>query len=218
MCEIKFMNKKGYQQNMAEFCKDCFKQKLNPSARDEDIVVSETPDLCEGCGQTKPIVLYIKEPNNSMTIAECNVETQKHIENVRKYLRIMTDKMTQRGVDHDASKMVSPEVELFAQYTNNLSTMKYDSDEYRQSLEALKPALEHHYATNRHHPEHFNNGIEDMTLVDIMEMFCDWKASTLRMNDGNLLKSIESNAERFNIDGQLKQIFINTARYLDEQQ
>jgi hypothetical protein len=55
-----------------------------------------------------------------------------------------------------------------------------------------------------------------MTLVDLMEMFCDWKASTLRHNDGNLLTSIDINAERFQIDDQLKQILINTARMIDE--
>lgn len=55
-----------------------------------------------------------------------------------------------------------------------------------------------------------------MNLIDIVEMFCDWKAATLRQNNGNLLKSIEINAERFNCDEQLKQIFINTARIFDE--
>ena len=94
--------------------------------------------------------------------------------------------------------------------------LTYGSEEYQASLDALKPALEHHYASNRHHPEHFVNGINDMTLIDVLEMFCDWKASTLRQNDGNLLKSIETNAERFNMDGQLKQILMNTARMLDE--
>ena len=55
-----------------------------------------------------------------------------------------------------------------------------------------------------------------MTLIDLLEMFCDWKASTLRHNDGNLLRSIETNAERFKIDSQLTQILINTARMIDE--
>ena len=55
-----------------------------------------------------------------------------------------------------------------------------------------------------------------MSLWDICEMFCDWKASTLRHNDGNLLRSIETNAERFKIDSQLTQILINTARMIDE--
>lgn len=152
----------------------------------------------------------------TMTVAECQVETQKHIEAVRKYIRFMIDKIDMRGVKHDASKLESPEVELFAELTPQLASMTYGSEEYQASLDALKPALDHHYASNRHHPEHFNNGVSDMTLVDIIEMFCDWKASTLRQNDGNLLKSIETNAERFNMDGQLKQILMNTARMLDE--
>ena len=151
-----------------------------------------------------------------MTVAECQVETQKHIENVRKYIRFVIDKLETRGVKHDASKLESPEVELFAEMTPKLATVTYGSDEYKEALEKLKPALEHHYASNRHHPEHFVNGINDMTLIDVVEMFCDWKASTLRHNDGNLLKSIEINAERFNMDGQLKQILMNTARMLDE--
>ena len=121
-----------------------------------------------------------------------------------------------RGVKHDASKLESPEVEVFAEYTPKLNSTTFGSEEYYTNLEGMKSALDHHYASNRHHPEHFVNGINDMTLVDILEMFCDWKASTLRHNDGNLLKSIETNAERFHMDGQLKQILINTARMLDE--
>lgn len=151
-----------------------------------------------------------------MTVAECQVETQKHIENVRKYIRFVIDKLETRGVKHDASKLEPPEVELFAEMTPKLVAVTYGSEEYKEALEKLKPALEHHYASNRHHPEHFVNGINDMTLIDVVEMFCDWKASTLRHNDGNLLKSIEINAERFNMDGQLKQILMNTARMLDE--
>ena len=151
-----------------------------------------------------------------MTIAECQVETQKHIENVRKYIRFVIDKIDNRGVKHDASKLDSPEVELFAEHTLQLATLGYGTEAYNHALEELKPALDHHYASNRHHPEHFVNGINDMTLIDIIEMFCDWKASTLRHNDGNLLKSIELNAERFNMDGQLKAILMNTARMLDE--
>ena len=156
------------------------------------------------------------EESPKMTIAECQVETQKHIENVRKYIRFMIDKIDMRGVKHDASKLEAPEVDIFAEYTPKLSSVPFGSDEYYHNLEQMKPALDHHYAANRHHPEHFVNGISDMTLVDIIEMFCDWKASTLRHNDGNLLKSIETNAERFNMDGQLKQILINTARMIDE--
>lgn len=152
----------------------------------------------------------------TMSIAECQVETQKHIETVRKYIRFMIDKIDMRGVKHDASKLDTPEVELFAEVTSKLAETTYGSEEYNAFLEKLKPALDHHYASNRHHPQHFVNGVTDMTLIDIIEMFCDWKASSLRQNDGNLLKSIETNAERFNMEGQLKQILMNTARMIDE--
>ena len=151
-----------------------------------------------------------------MTEAECKVETQKHIEVVRKFIRSFVDRLTTRGVEHDKSKLESPEVELFTKYTPKLSTTTYGSDLYNKYLGELRPALEHHYATYRHHPEHFEHGINDMNLLDLVEMFCDWKAATLRQKDGNILKSISINAERFGIDEQLTQILMNTAKTFDE--
>ena len=32
--------------------------------------------------------------------------------------------------------------------------LTYGSDEYKACLTEMKPALDHHYAANRHHPEH----------------------------------------------------------------
>lgn len=151
-----------------------------------------------------------------MTIAECQVETIKHIEKVRKYIRIFTDALTTRAIRHDRTKLESPEVEVFAEFTPKLAGSTYGSEEYNGFLKEMNVALQHHYASNRHHPEHFTKGIDDMTLVDIVEMLCDWKAASLRQNDGNLLKSIEINAARFGYDDQLKKIFINTAKLFDE--
>lgn len=151
-----------------------------------------------------------------MDINTCRVETQKHIDKVRKYLRFFTDKLTNRGEQHDAAKLESPEVELFAEHTENLASLEYGSEEYKQELVALKPALDHHYGIYRHHPEHFPNGINDMNLIDLVEMIADWKASSERHNSGNLLKSIEINAQRFSISEQLTQILINTAKMMDE--
>lgn len=151
-----------------------------------------------------------------MTEAECKVDTIKHIEKVRYYIRMITDRLTTRGVNHDKTKLKSPEVELFTEYTPRLASTQYGSEEYKESLAGLKPALDHHYANSRHHPEHFSKGIADMNLVDIVEMLCDWKAASERQRDGNLLKSIEQNAQRFGYDDQLKQIFLNTAKLFDE--
>ena len=152
-----------------------------------------------------------------MTISECQKKKKKHIELVRKFIRLFTDKLTTRGVDHDRLKLKSPEVEIFTEFTPKLAETTYGSDEYKEFLEQMKPALEHHYANYRHHPEHFVDGVNDMNLIDLVEMICDWKASTLRHNDGNLLKSIEINAQRFGMSEQLTQILVNTAKLFDEQ-
>ena len=165
---------------------------------------------------TTPQMQSDRKQNQPMSIAECKVETIDHIEEVRRYIRWFTDKLTNRGISHDKSKLESPEVEAFAEHTNRLAHLEYGSEAYNRELEELKTTLDHHYAKNRHHPEHFDDGINDMTLIDIIEMFCDWRAATKRNKNGNLLKSIEINAARFRIDRQLEQIFINTAKSIDE--
>lgn len=74
----------------------------------------------------------------------------------------------------------------------------------------MKEAIEHHYAMNSHHPEHYINGIDGMTLIDLIEMFCDWIAATKLHKDGNIKNSLKINKDRFNISDQLYNIFINT--------
>ena len=149
-----------------------------------------------------------------MTKAECQIDTMKHIEMVRMLIWFFCKRLTERGMEHDKLKMLPPELEAFAK-APTLQDLSYDSPEYEESKKKLDAALEHHYAHYRHHPEHFTNGINDMDLIDIVEMLCDWKASSLRQHDGNLLKSIDVNAERFGYDEQVKQIFINTAKLFD---
>ena len=55
-----------------------------------------------------------------------------------------------------------------------------------------------------------------MNLVDLIEMLCDWKAATMRHNDGDIMKSIEINQERFGYGDEIKQIMINTVKYYFE--
>ena len=142
----------------------------------------------------------------------CLYETLKHIRRVQEILSTFATELLVRGNEHDTSKLEEPELSLFSEHTSKLQKLQYGSTEYQESLNALKPALEHHYARNRHHPEHHKNGINDMTLQDLIEMFCDWKAASERQNNGNILKSIETNGERFEMSEQLIRIFENTAR------
>jgi len=148
--------------------------------------------------------------------ATANYETMRHIERVRNLLNCMATELLRRGELHDQSKLATPEVELFAEYTDKLRDVTYGSAQYEEFRQALGPALEHHYANNRHHPEHHKNGIADMNLVDLLEMLCDWKAASERHNDGNIRKSIEHNADRFGMPPILVQIFENSVDLLTE--
>lgn len=147
--------------------------------------------------------------------AATNNETRKHIAIVGAYISFVVGILQQRAANHDKTKLEDPELPLFTEYTEKLAGCTYGSDEYKEFLEGLKPALIHHYSMNRHHPEHFLNGIDDMNLIDVMEMICDWKAATLRHNDGNILKSIDINTKRFNIDPQLAKILKNTVELFE---
>lgn len=158
--------------------------------------------------------------SRSLREAKGSVETYKHILNVQNNIGLFVKELLDRSVNHDQSKLDSPEVEIFGEYTPELAKVSYYkegsteelSDEYKALLEKVKPAIEHHYSKNRHHPEHFPDGVRDMTLIDLVEMLCDWKAAAERNKNGNIRKSIEVNAERYKMTPQLRQIFENTVR------
>ncbi len=138
-------------------------------------------------------------------------DTQDHMEKVARLLGRFLAHIARRGRDHDTSKLESPEKELFDKYTPLLQDTTYGSAEYKQYLDEMGAALRHHYENNRHHPEHYGLGVNQMTLIDIIEMFCDWKAASMRHADGDFAASLEHSRKRFDIEDQLHNIFINTA-------
>ena len=145
--------------------------------------------------------------------------TLEHKQMVVKLMNVLITELLDRAVVHDNAKLESPEVDLFDEYTPKLAGSTYGSDQYKVFLEGLKPALDHHYARYRHHPEHFPQGCRDMNILDVVEMLVDWKAATLRHNNGNLLKSLEHNRTRFNLDKiSLYDILLNSLELLEKKQ
>ena len=82
------------------------------------------------------------------------VKTYEHIKAVARNLNKMSMYLIKRGEVHDDSKLVDPEATAFAN-AGDLSSMEYESEDYKKSLESLGHALDHHYANNNHHPEHW---------------------------------------------------------------
>ncbi len=152
--------------------------------------------------------------NKNIEEKACIGETLVHIHNIQYYLNILVKNILDRSQMHDRSKLDLPELNTFVAYTPKLKNMVYGSEEYKQCLTDMKPALDNHYANNSHHPEHYTNGIADMSLIDLLEMVIDWKASSLRGKDGDINKSLIIQKDRFNIDDQLYNVLLNTIKEL----
>ena len=137
-------------------------------------------------------------------------ETLLHIHNVIKKLNIVITELQKRQILHDESKLSDLEKDTFDKYTPMLKKLTYGSEEYNKALSGMKEGLKHHYENNKHHPEYWNNGIHDMSLVDLLEMLCDWIAATERHSDGDIFRSLEINQKRFGYSDELKNILKNT--------
>ena len=141
-------------------------------------------------------------------------DTKEHIGYVQKFLNNIQNAINTRLYVHDNSKLQEPEKSMYDEYTPKLRAMTYGSDEYKACLKEMGVALKHHYENNSHHPEHYPNGINGMSLLDVIEMLADWKAAGLRHADGSMQQSLKVNKERFGISDQLAEILQNTVREL----
>ena len=138
-------------------------------------------------------------------------DTLDHINIVRSLMLEVSKTIISRAMSHDESKLLPPEKALFDKQTPKLKSLTYGSEEYKQALKDLKPALDNHYKVNSHHPEYYENGVKGMSLIDLIEMLCDWKAATLRHTDGDFRRSMEVNKKRFEISDELFNLLENTA-------
>lgn len=149
----------------------------------------------------------------AMTEHDVVALTADHIRRVGNYMAKAAASIATRAVNHDASKWSAAEWPSFARVTQRLAGLTYGSPEYKASLKEIKPAIDRHYEGNSHHPEHYkDNGIDGMSLFDLIEMLCDWKAAGERHADGSIEMSLGHNRERFNISPQLHSILENTAK------
>jgi hypothetical protein len=161
----------------------------------------------------------------SMVDVIFEMETRKHQQEVARCMTEFARQLLERASRHDASKLEEPEREAFIKATAQLKDLEYGSEAYMEALKDLGPALEHHYAHNKHHPEYntingfayetLNDPILCMDLMDVVEMVCDWYAASKRVKDGFFSKSVVVNRERFKMDRQLSQICAQSDRIFE---
>jgi hypothetical protein len=145
-------------------------------------------------------------------------DTREHIETVRNRLQECISNLTVRAYKHDASKLQEPEKSAYDRI-GPPGHVAYSRDgqmtpEYQAFLDTLGSTLDHHYAHNSHHPQHYQNGMDGFSLLDLVEWLCDIKAAGERYKDGNLAESLKTNRTRFAISDQLYAILENTVKEL----
>lgn len=144
-------------------------------------------------------------------------DTYAHIAQVRGLLLGAVQDLIARAHRHDSTKLEPPELEAFDVASPRLRELTYGTPEYHRELAHMQGALRHHYAAWDHHPEHFapTGGIEQMGLLEMLEMLCDWIAAGRRHRDGDIRASIEKNRERFGYGDEVARLLHNTVDDLE---
>lgn len=138
--------------------------------------------------------------------------TKSHIARVQALMADFEAKLHDRACFHDESKFSEVEIEPLARMQmliDREGQAPYGSQEYKRRTAMLGPMLEHHYENNSHHPEHYPEGVDGMDLLDVVEMFFDWKAASERGEESAM--NLTAACERFRVSPQLQRIFENTA-------
>ena len=133
-----------------------------------------------------------------------------HVSEVQENLEIVAGELKQRGFAHDRTKLQELEFDAFVSTRDRFKKSNYGTPEQEALIKEQKSAIDHHYKNNRHHTGYHKNGIDDMTLVDIIEMICDWRAAARRNPDKKFKDTLEYAYKKYKIDDQLTKIIENT--------
>ena len=103
--------------------------------------------------------------------------------------------------DHDDSKFSEEEFEPYAQkwFGNKEKTLEYEE------------AWKHHWTNNEHHPEFWLG--EDMPLIYILEMLCDWGSFSIASGDFKELSKFYYDKAK---DDEEKNLSDNTKKIIED--
>ncbi|MGH7274768.1 MAG: DUF5662 family protein [Nitrospiria bacterium] len=110
----------------------------------------------------------------------------RHQTLVRRNLSKLAKALEARALIHDMSKLELDELAGFVEIQQIARNHKIDSPEYKASLAARLP-------------EYYPDGIRDMSLLDLIEMVCDWEAASKTYGKTSLAESLPIQKERFKV-------------------
>lgn len=138
-----------------------------------------------------------------------------HIGEVQENLEEISSNIKRRGLAHDRSKLDSLEFDIFTSTRTKFKEASYGTPSYQECVDLAKPAVDHHHKNNSHHTDFWQDGINDMSLMDIIEMISDWKAANRRSADQkSFCNTLEFAFKKAKVDPQLQKIIMNTLQEL----
>lgn len=137
-----------------------------------------------------------------------------HKNNVEKKMESLCLDLAQRARDHDNSKLESPEYFAWKKMDEE-PRYPYGTPEYFDKKRRYDYVFQEHYKNpkNRHHPEHWPNGVEDMNLLDLIEFLCDmfsYKEANISYSEA--VEMLQTQVKRFKISDDLAWILLNTVK------
>ena len=140
-------------------------------------------------------------------------DTQEHIRAVHNNIETIAIDLVTRGNAHDRSKFEEVELGPLAEMKeveDREGPVEFGTPEYSARTAMLGDMWKHHVEHNDHHPEHFQNGIAGMNLMQIVEMLCDWQAAS-EQRDPSKTMNITFCVEKYGISADARAILSNTA-------
>jgi hypothetical protein len=148
------------------------------------------------------------------TAFEVLTDTLIHVSEVQENLEVMIHDLKVRGINHDRSKFQEPEFSTFCETRPEFKKVNFGTKEYDAVVDKARLAVTHHHLSNRHHTAFYANGVQGMTLLDILEMLADWKAASRRSPGLSFADSLSRAFKKYEINETMQQFILNTIQYL----
>lgn len=142
-------------------------------------------------------------------LEETKSYTIDHIKKVQKKMEFFARCLYDRSMNHDSSKLKSPEILGWAAMDRE-PKYPYGSYLYYEKMARYKETFDHHYSVNRHHPEHYTDPNHQMTIIDLLEMLCDWFSYKDNFTWEEGYDRIIEQCTRFNFSDSIQSLLLNT--------
>lgn len=142
-------------------------------------------------------------------------QTEEYIINhkraVQRWMQKFSLVLMDRGEKHDNSKLQEPEFSYWCKMDEE-PRYRYGTKEYKDKIERYRPLFEIHWKANRHHPEYFNYHFDDVDLIDLIEMLCDWLSYRDKLSYTEASDLVHQQCQRYGFSEEKEFLLLNTLK------